>query len=528
MWPWCCAALSGLLLALCLPRWDQTWLCWFALTPLIYAVWFSSAPSRQRKKWKRDALLGYVAGLVFFSVAFGWLATLATLMENPWLLALPFLLALYMALYFAFWAWFVGLIPRGDLLFLTSRRNLWIAALGASAWSAHEWVRGWFLSGWGWNNLGTALHGKQIAMAQIAEWTGVAGPSFLIAFANLIAVVTVRRFISEIRRARLRPHWDFNLTMLLLGLTLLHGGRILLRKENLGDFVPLRVAAVQANIPQNEKFDEEFEQHIFDHYRWLTKTALPLNPQLVIWPEAATPRGIFADEINHRFVLDIAAQGDFNFLLGSIDSDLQEHDFNIAAMLTDGGSHIQVYHKMHLVPFGEFIPFRNSFPLFAKVAGDMVPGDFTPGREFTIFETKNPSLKIAPLICFEDTLGNLTRQFVLRGAQLLVNVTNDGWFLHSPATEQHLVNAVFRAIETRRPLVRAANTGVTCFVDTTGRVTRELRDPKNGPFLTGVLSGVVNVPTHGEITFYTTHGEIFAMICAAITCVYLLARLRFR
>ena len=111
-------------------------------------------------------------------------------------------------------------------------------------------------------------------------------------------------------------------------------------------------------------------------------------------------------------------------------------------------------------------------------------------------------MKVAPLICFEDTLGELTRQFVLRGANLLANVTNDGWFLRSAGSRQHLENAIFRCVETRRPMVRAANTGVTCFVNRFGRVTQILLDANGSQFTEGVLTGTSQVPTSGELTFY--------------------------
>ena len=176
------------------------------------------------------------------------------------------------------------------------------------------------------------------------------------------------------------------------------------------------------------------------------------------------------------------------------------------------------------VPFGEFIPLRHSFPLFAWIAGDLVPGDFVAGNNLTLLTTENPPVKIAPLICFEDTLGDLTRRFVLEGAQLLVNLTNDGWFLRSSGAEQHLANAIFRTIETRRPLVRCANTGVTCFVDVCGRIRQELRSPSGDSFVEGFLNGKIDVPVGGELTFYARHGEIFSIGALTVTIGAILSR----
>ena len=131
-------------------------------------------------------------------------------------------------------------------------------------------------------------------------------------------------------------------------------------------------------------------------------------------------------------------------------------------------------------------------------------------------------MRVAPLICFEDTIGELVRRFVLpfgseRGADLLINMTNDGWFLYSAGSRQHLANAIFRCVEVRRPMVRAANTGVTCFINEFGRITQMLRDAQGRPFGQGTLIDDVKVPTDNVLTFYARHGELFAELCAGVT-----------
>src|SRR5438128_1447162 len=187
-----------------------------------------------------------------------------------------------------------------------------------------------------------------------------------------------------------------------------------------------------------------------------------------------------------------------------------------------------MYRKVHLVPFGEFVPGRHTVPLLARIVGDQVPGDFKPGKEHTVFTLTNGDVQLAPLICFEDTIGELTRQFVLPtetgpGANLLLDITNDAWFLRSAGSHQHLANAIFRCVETRRPMLRAANTGVTCFINQFGRVTQELRDETGSTFIEGVLTGDINVPTEHELTFYARHGELFAKTCAALTLIAIVA-----
>ena len=401
---------------------------------------------------------------------------------------------------------------------LSSLHNLWLAFILAAAWTALEWVRGWMFTGWGWNGLGVPLH-KILPLIQIAEFTGVAGLTFLVAFANVIAIATVRRFMLETKVRVRRPHYDFTLTMAaIVGLCGYGISRLRVERETL----PLRVAAVQANVPRDEKFSREFQDKTFAQFDRLTRLGLAAQPppQLIVWPESSTPAPALLDEDNYRFVMNLSASINTDLLLGTIDAD-KNGDYNAALLVSGGGKSIQVYHKLHLVPFGEYVPGRHTVPFIGAIVGDQVPADFTRGKEPVVFRLTTDRVLVAPLICFEDTVGELTRQFVLRGANLLANVTNDGWFLRSAGSRQHLENAIFRCVETRRPMVRAANTGVTCFVNQFGRVTQTLLDAKGSQFTEGVLSGTIQVPVDRELTFYTKHGELFAKTCGALVLLFL-------
>jgi len=534
--------LSGALAVGCFAPFEQGWACWIALTPLLGAVWFSGAGSKRR--WLRDLLLGYVAGVVFFWGVFSWLYTVTV----PGLV----LVGLYMGVYFAIWSWFAGLVrpespareekkktstvqrstfnlqleksdlpdepPEARSQWLRSVHNLWLAFILAAAWTALEWVRGWMFSGWGWNGLGVALH-NILPLIQVAEFTGVAGLTFLVVFANVIAIATVRRFILETKVQVRRPHYDFTLTMAAIVGLCGYGIRLLgVERET----IPLRVAAVQANVPREEKFSAEFQSKTFAQFDRLTRLALASQPplQLIVWPESSTPAPVLLEEENHRFVMNLSASIKTDLLLGTIDAD-KNGDYNAALLVSGGGGNIQVYRKLHLVPFGEYVPGRHTVPFISRIVGDQVPADFTRGKEPVVFRLTTDRVMAAPLICFEDTLGELTRQFVLRGANLLVNVTNDGWFLRSAGSRQHLENALFRCIETRRPMVRAANTGVTCFVNQFGRVTQTLLDAKGSQFTEGVLTGTLPIPVDGELSFYARHGELFAKICGDLSLLFL-------
>ena len=514
----------------------------------------------------RDLLLGYVAGVVFFTAAFSWLSALGTLFENFWLHGLSLLLSIYLGLNFAFWSWFCGLmrrpvvatVPAADATarpvankwssmleragrptpvpktpWLRSTSNLRLAFLLACAWVAHEWIRGWLFTGFGWNGLGVALHANW-PLIQIAEFTGVAGLSFMVVFANIIALTTVSRLILEARAQAMRPHYDLTLTMAAIVGVLGFGVHI---AQNSPPSKPLRVAAVQANIPQQQKFDSQFTGKIFEQFTRLSEIALlrggcstcstdESNPpsdqlppiDLLIWPESSMPSPVLQDEQSHQFVVDLSASTTTDLLLGTLDVE-EGRDYNAALLVSDAGQNVQIYRKIHLVPFGEYVPLRHSFPPFAIAASKWVPGDFDAGKDYTVFRLTNRDVQVAPLICFEDTIGELTRQFVLKGANLLVDITNDGWFLHSAGSQQHLLNAIFRCVETRRPMVRAANTGVTCFVNGFGRVMQPLQDGSGSTFTEGVLTGEIGVPTEHELTFYTQHGELFAKVCTCVTLI---------
>ena len=223
--------------------------------------------------------------------------------------------------------------------------------------------------------------------------------------------------------------------------------------------------------------------------------------------------------------MDLSAAIKTDLLLGTIDAD-EKGDYNAALLVSKGGESIQVYRKLHLVPFGEYVPGRHTVPFIGAIVGDQVPADFTRGKEPVVFRLTTDQVMVAPLICFEDTLGELTRQFVLRGANLLANVTNDGWFLRSAGARQHLGKRDFSLCrnppadgagrEHRRDLFRQSlrpgdANAARC---------------KGSQFTEGVLIGDNRQSRPAaRLTFYVRHGELFAKICGAFVLLFLLARL---
>lgn len=509
LWPWLAAALSGLLLVLSFAPFDQAWLVWVALAPLIAAIWFG--PVHPRHPLLRKAELGYLTGLVYFLGSLSWLTTVTTL---GW-----FMLCLYLALYPAVWAGIVHVIatPRENphsfrSVWLSSGRNLLTGLLAAAAWVGLEFLRGHVFTGFGWNALGIALH-RNVPFVQLSSLTGVGGLSFLTVLSSAIAVATVRRLMIEARGGKIRAHFDFTLTIALIVAAFGYGLR---QFGDPGETTSLRVAAVQPSIPQDEKWNPAFEQRIYDTLARLTDSAIAMAPQLLLWPEAATPRGFFEDPVANKFVKEYAGRGPYGLMLGTLVLSHQA-DYNAAVFLTGPEPEPQVYPKTHLVMFGEYVPLRESFPLFAIVVGDLVPADFDAGEGPVLFHLADPPVAMGPLICFEDTLGYLARDFADAGAQLFVNLTNDGWFKRSAGARQHAAHAVFRCAENRRPMVRCANTGVTCVIDHLGRVVQTLESPDGDTFGEGVMLAEVKVPKIPPVTFYTKHGDIFSAACLAVT-----------
>jgi apolipoprotein N-acyltransferase len=191
-----------------------------------------------------------------------------------------------------------------------------------------------------------------------------------------------------------------------------------------------------------------------------------------------------------------------------------------------------MHKKVHLVPLGEYIPFRNSFPLFEWIAGGIIENDFTPGTEFEplTLEKDGHEIGIIPLICFEDTVPRHARKFLRDGPQIMVNVTNDGWFYESAEPSQHFYNAMFRCIEFRRPMIRAANTGVSGFIDERGSVydrratdnfQRILRDDETGStYIRGSIPGNVEVNLNPPTTFYARFGDLFSISLGLIALLF--------
>lgn len=503
---------TGTLMALAFPPFNLGQLAWLALVPLLFALQDCGRAEAFRR--------GYIAGLVFFGMTIWWTLHVTV----PGTVALIAFLALYFgagAMWFAELLVYSAARPRAQAEGAAAGtaaatadsaiRNLVAAVVASAGWVTLEWLRGKLLfGGFPWNFLGVSQH-QAVPLIQFAALTGVYGVSALLCFVNVAFFFTLRRFARQMTRkepAR-RLSVEFYLAMALVCVSFLHGMGEIRREE--APARTLRLALVQGNIPQTLKFEPQQKPMILQRYRSLTETVIAGKPDLILWPETATPEPLRYDIESFSLATNLAAAANAPLLTGTIDatpfSSPPEY-FNAAILLEPDGALQRIYRKLHLVPFGEYVPLRKILPFMKRLTP--IQESFQRGSEFTVFELAG--LRFAVVICFEDTVPGLYRRFARRDVHFMVNLTNDAWFKESPAAEMHLANAIFRAVENRRPLVRATNNGITCIVDEFGFVRARL-----DPFVEGSLNSELPLPATRQTTFYTRHGDVFAGACAALT-----------
>ena len=555
LWPWFAAALSGSFLALCFPPFDHDGLIWIWQGPLLAALWFSDPPKANWSRWRWGLLLGFISGFFFFTINCQWMIQTGHVAGTLWAgLAALVAFSLYLALYFALFGAFAATIGRWVIkepdksrkdLFSQSIDVLRVAFLNAAAWCGLEWIRGIVFTGFGWNGLGIALK-DHLLLVQFADVIGITGYGFILMFSGIIAFCTLARLGLEVKeRQRLRPHVDFAVGVaVIMGLFLYGTTRI---TEVPKDSIDLRARIMQLNIPIEDKWSEDIKvrQDIIFDYRDLTRTFVETaGHDLILWPETCIPGLFMLDWVQEYFNDHVLKGDDFYLLAGLEDANLIGESatqggeiYNTITLMKGDTSSYQSYRKMHLVPFGEYIPYRSKLPLFEWIAGGIIEEDFTPGTSYEplILEKGGHEIGSIPLICFEDTVARHTRQFIRTGPQVMVNVTNDGWFRESAEPVQHYNNAIFRCIEFRRPMIRAANTGVSAFIDSRGSVfsrkeadsfARILRDDETGStFIRGSLPANVEIDLNPPVTIYARIGDTFSITLGLIALVAVSTRL---
>jgi apolipoprotein N-acyltransferase len=485
------AAGAALHLAYPRPGWDL--LAWVSLAP----VWALAvtAPSTGRA-----FVEGWLAGVAFFFPLLRWLLhTMTTFSTTSWPLALLVLLALagYFGLY-------VGAVS-GALAWLRAPLGPHALWLAPALWVTAELVRAYALSGAPWGLLGYAPY-QRLAVIQIAAWTGVYGVSALLALVNAALAWAVVR--ASPRAAAVSAA----VVVVAVGGTLAVGGVRLRGAER--PTVP--VGLVQGNIDQAVKLDAAYQKETLEVYAALTRDEAG-DLRLMVWPEAAVPVYVSQAPWVLGWLADLAAAVRTPLLVGAPDVVLEgraTHYLNSAFLVGERGVTGR-YDKMHLVPFGEYVPLRRLLFFVSAIAVDI--GDFTPGRQQVTFPLEGAPF--GTVICYEVIFPELVRGFVGGGARFMVNITNDAWFGDSGGPLQHLAMVPLRAVENDVAVARAANTGVSALVHPSGRI-----EPALGLFRRGVLRVEVPLRT-SQPTFYTRFGDLFAYAACALTAAALATRL---
>jgi len=444
-------ALSGLLTAQAFPAVDLGGLAWLSLAPL-FAALHGVSP-------RRGAALGFLHGVVFFGLLVYWIpAVVTTYGQLPGIVGLGVgallvaVLACFHALFGASQAWLYGRLGPGALL------------VAPAAWVViAEWLRLWPVGGFPWGYLGYTQHASRIFLP-LAPWTGVFGLSFLLASVNAAACGALAPLGAR------RPRRFRAISLAVGSVLLLAAAGAGSRAKVPAEEASIPVAAIQGNVLQGQKWQAENRGTILRRHLDMTEEAARSGARLILWPESSTL------DLLERLA-GIARRHNVALLLGSVHRLPEGGYTNAAFLLTARKGLSDRYDKIHLVPFGETVPLRSVLffiePLVEAV-GDFTPGaDPSPlGRDLLLAGEDGPATPFGVAICYEVIYPHLVARQVRAGATFLTTITNDAWFGRTSAPAQHFAMAAFRAAETRRWLVRAANTGISGLVAPSGRVVR--------------------------------------------------------
>ena len=504
------AGLSGGMLWASFPSLSISYLAWIALVPLLVAMETSS--------FMGSGAISYVAGWIMFAGIFYWIPMVPAISWSGYLL-----LVTYGALYVGSFGMSLWIIRR--------RTGAPLSLLAPPLWLAVEYARSHagFL-GAPWMLLGHSQFEHPILL-QISAVTGAYGVSFVVVLVNAAVADWIISYPSF--RWSQRPSLSAIAGQAVhcrSRIALAFGGGVLaacalfgyvrMDADHVAQF--LRVSIVQGNIPQDRKWEPEWRDRIFDRHVALTRQAAVHSPQLIVWPETSVPGDVVHSPPLRERMAGLSRETGSYLLAGSAsnakfsDQTLAGKKFNSMVLFSPEGTLAGEYRKVILVPFVEYAPIRLA-ALWSK--SKRARQDMVAGQEATLLSVG--SLTIGTLICWENIFPDLFRQMAGQGAHLMVNATNEAWFGESSASEQFLAMSVFRAVENHVAIARAANTGISSFIDPYGRITARLAAADGKElFVEGTLTQ--DVPLSTQRTFYTSHGDVFAMTGLVVCAFFVL------
>lgn len=497
------AVFSGILLTASFPKVDLNWCAWFALLPLLMAL--REATCGQGFRIAMAAGTAHYLGLLYWIVhtihTYGYLPIYQCII-------ILIIMAIILSLFWGCFGWFAAAKVK-------TPNQLWLLPV---VWTALEYIRTYIFTGFPWEFLGHSQY-KQLTIIQISDILGVYGISFLLAAINVSLFMCLASFFrykwNKIPIKARSAGISLIAGAAMLAATITYGQhRIKIIDQSLQKAPKLKIALIQGNIDQSIKWEKPFQNYTIKRYNRLSNASLPDNPSLIVWPETATPFYFTYDKELTQKVMAGVRKAKTPFLIGSPSVIVKKEEvqyYNSAYLVNKDSSIIDKYDKVHLVPFGEYVPLKKYFPFVGKMVEQI--GDFRQGKKGGILEWSKANLGIQ--ICYEIIFPELSRAMVKNGAQMLINITNDAWFGATSAAYQHFAMTVFRAVENKRALARAANTGISGFVDPVGRIlaTTPIYEEK-------VLTRPISVLK--ETTIYTRFGDIFAVGCLLLTLLLII------
>ena len=473
------AILSGFLTAISFPKINAFYFIWIAFIPIIYVS--------LRNCVRNSLVYGFVFGFTSYSISLYWMFPFLKYNTNTvQALIVSFLLWTYLALYFAVWT--------GSLSF--SRRHfhpIYSSLYASCSWVLLEYIRTYLLTGFGWNLLGYSQSSFSYII-QFADTFGVYGVSFLIIFINILLYY----WFNDLKCKRF-----FLYAVCLFVLAFIYGCiKINKYPYNYGE--KIIVGVVQPNIDQYKKWDEQYTDEILNSVKKKVQEFENKKLDLIVYPETVLPGYLQYEGNIIDFVEEMSPYAKLSLFSGPSYED--ERIYNSVFAVTEKAKVLEKHDKNHLVIFGEFIPLKKILAKYFGVLNSL--GDFSKGKYMNVLKYDN--IFIGATICSENFFPNLSRRFVLNGAKILTNHTNDAWFFDSFAPYQHFVMNIFRAVENRKNVIVAANTGISAVIDCSGNIIKQTNINENISFISEAYQNNI-------MTIYDKIGNTFCYFCMFFT-----------
>ncbi len=474
------AVISGLLLALSMPKPGISALAWVGLAPLLISI--------RKTRARQAAVYGLITGAVYYGIILYWLSIFGHL---PWVLVV-----LIEALFIAVFA-----IIANRLMLL---RSEWLKFLAVSAaWTAMQWTRCLGPYAFNWGSF-AHVQANNISVIQLASFLGPWGIEFLVCLVNL---AFTEALIGEFRWKRI-----VNIAVsIVLPAAVWVTGWVVVPTAN--ERCNVKVAVIQGNLERGMRDTTRSPVRSFNTYARMCLRIATEQPDLIVWPESALADEIVEDSWGYALSI-LAKTLNANLIVGGFDApeDVSlSQSYNGAHFYSRTGHKLGVYRKVHLVPYGEFVPLRDRLPWLKRYG--IRDEDVLPGKSHTLVKTDIGRIGVS--ICFESLFPQISRLETKRGAELLVIITNDSWFERTQAARQHMMMSKLRAVENRRWVVRAAATGISAVIDPYGRTVKEL-----GIYKQGII--MEHIARHRSLTLYSRFGDWFAYASGLSMLLFLL------